>query len=69
METTSVSVRLIEEGAVAILGPGATDLAVAQNPVITDGKIPTILPAATADHLTVDENGDVLDWLFCLAFT
>lgn len=68
-ETASVATRLMDEGVVAILGPGATDLALAQNPIITTGETLAILPAATADHLTRDENGNVLDWLFRVAFT
>lgn len=68
-ETASVATRLMDEGVVAILGPGATDLALAQNPIITTGETLAILPAATADHLTRDEDGNVLDWLFRVAFT
>ncbi|MGO3202046.1 MAG: ABC transporter substrate-binding protein, partial [Ruoffia tabacinasalis] len=30
-ETASVATRLVEEGAVALIGPGATDLVLAQN--------------------------------------
>lgn len=68
-ETASVVTRMIEEGAVAILGPGATDVAMVQSPIIEEAGIPTILPAATADHLTMDSEGNVLDYLFRLAFT
>lgn len=68
-ETASVVTRMIEEDAVAIIGPGATDVAMVQSPIIEEAGIPTILPAATADHLTMDSEGNVLDYLFRLAFT
>lgn len=68
-ETATVASRLASDGACAIIGPSATDTALAQNPVVTKEKIPTIIPAATADTLTFDENGNVLDYVFRLAFS
>lgn len=68
-ETASVATRLVEEGAVALIGPGATDLVLAQNPVAQQSEIPSIIPAATSDDLTLDEDGNVMDWVFRLAFS
>ena len=68
-ETASVATRLVEEGAVALIGPGATDLVLAQNPVAEQSEVPAVIPAATADDLTMDDDGNVLDWVFRLAFS
>lgn len=68
-ETVSVATKLIEDGVVAILGPGATDVAMVQTQVIEEAGVPTLVPAATADHLTVNDDGEVYNYLFRLAFT
>lgn len=68
-ETVSVATKLIEDGVVAILGPGATDVAMVQTQVIEEAGVPTLIPAATADHLTVNDDGEVYNYLFRLAFT
>lgn len=68
-ETVSVATKLIEDGVVAIVGPGATDVAMVQSQVIEEAGVPTLIPAATADHLTTNADGEVYNYLFRLAFT
>ena len=68
-ETVSVATKLIEDGVVAIVGPGATDVAMVQSQIIEDAGVPTLIPAATADHLTTNPEGDVYNYLFRLAST
>lgn len=68
-ETASVATRLVEEGVAALIGPGATDLVLAQNPVAQQSEVPAVIPAATADDLTLDADGNVMEWVFRLAFS
>ena len=68
-ETASVATRLVEEGVAALIGPGATDLVLAQNPVAQQSEVSAVIPAATADDLTLDADGNVMEWVFRLAFS
>lgn len=68
-ETASVATKLIEDDVVAIVGPGATDVAMVQSQIIEEAGVPTLIPAATADHLTTNPDGDVYKYLFRLAST
>lgn len=68
-ETASVATRMISEGVVGILGPGATDVVNAEKPIVLEAGIPTMIPAATADDTTLLEDGTVSENIYRLAFT
>lgn len=67
-EAASVAQRLTTEGVVGIVGPATTGDSNAQIPVIQEAGIPAILPAATGNGMTLDDNGDVYEYLFRVAF-
>ena len=67
-EAASVATKLISQDVVGIIGPTATGVAKAAIPIISEGKMPTILGASTGDGLTLDESGNVLEYLFRVCF-
>lgn len=67
-EAASVAQRLASEGVVGIVGPATTGDSNAQIPVIQEAAVPAILPAATGNGMTLDDNGDVFEYLFRVAF-
>lgn len=67
-ESASVAQRLVSEGVNGIVGPALTGTAQAQIPIITEAGIVNVLPAATGDGLTLDNDGNVLDYLFRVCF-
>lgn len=67
-ESASVAQRLVSEGVVGIVGPATTGDSNAQIPVIQEAGIPAILPAATGNGMTLDDNGDVFEYLFRVSF-
>lgn len=69
-EATSLATRLMtQEGVVACLGPATSGNYMATIPVAMDNGIPIISASATADEgVTVDEDGNVNDFVFRLCF-
>ncbi|UUX34302.1 ABC transporter substrate-binding protein [Fundicoccus culcitae] len=67
-ESASIAQRLVSENVVGIVGPALTGTSQAQIPIITEAQIPVILPAATNDGITLDEAGNVLEYLFRVCF-
>ncbi|MBK0348388.1 ABC transporter substrate-binding protein [Aerococcaceae bacterium zg-ZJ1578] len=68
-ESSSVATRLVSnDKIVGIVGPATTGDSQAQIPVITEAKVPAILPAATGDTLTLAEDESVLEYLFRVCF-
>lgn len=67
-EAASVAQRLVSEDVVGIVGPATTGDSNAQIPVIQEAAVPAILPAATGNGMTLDDNGDVFEYLFRVAF-
>lgn len=67
-ESASVATRLVSEDIVGIVGPATTGDAQAQIPIVNEAGIPAILPAATGDGITLDDSGNVLDYLFRVCF-
>ena len=67
-ESASVATRLVSEDIVGIVGPATTGDAQAQIPIVNEAGIPAILPAATGDGITLDDSGNVLDYLFRFCF-
>lgn len=67
-ESASIATRLVSENVVGIIGPTATGVAQAAIPVITENGMPTILAASTGDDLTLDDSGNVLEYLFRVCF-
>ncbi|MBA5729887.1 ABC transporter substrate-binding protein [Aerococcaceae bacterium INB8] len=67
-EAASVAQRLASEDVVGIVGPATTGDSNAQIPVIQEAAVPAILPAATGNGMTLDDNGDVYEYLFRVAF-
>ena len=67
-EAASVAQRLASEDVVGIVGPATTGDSNAQIPVIQEAAVPAILPAATGNGMTLDDNGDVFEYLFRVAF-
>ena len=66
-EAASVAQRLASEDVVGIVGPATTGDSNAQIPVIQEAAVPAILPAATGNGMTLDDNGDVFEYLFRVA--
>lgn len=67
-ESASIATRLVSKNVVGIVGPTATGVAQAAIPVITENGMPTILAASTGDDLTLDDSGNVLEYLFRVCF-
>lgn len=68
-EATSVATRLAtEDNAVAVIGPATTGDANAQTPALTRAKVPAILPAATGDMVTMEDEETVLEYIFRVCF-
>lgn len=69
-EATSVATRLISnEKVVAHLGPATTGATLAAEPVATGNKIPLLTTSATALNVTVDDQGNVRDYIYRICFT
>lgn len=67
-ESASVAQRLVSEGVVGIVGPATTGDSNAQIPVLQEAGVPAIMPAATGTGFTLDDNGDVYEYIFRVAF-
>jgi branched-chain amino acid transport system substrate-binding protein len=68
-ESANTAARLLdEENVQMIIGPATTGAFEAQIPIGTSAEIPMIAPAATGDSLTVDDEGNTLDYVFRVAF-
>ncbi|MGX7349603.1 ABC transporter substrate-binding protein [Dolosicoccus paucivorans] len=67
-ESASVASRLVSDGVVGVVGPGTTGSVLAEAPVLDQAKIPHVLPAASGDGLTLDSQGDVLEYLYRVCF-
>ncbi|MDI3509044.1 MAG: branched-chain amino acid transport system substrate-binding protein [Clostridiales bacterium] len=66
-EATNVATKLAKDKVVAILGPATSGNVKAVRPVVTENKIPLISGSATADDVTVTENG-VAEYIFRTCF-
>jgi len=66
-EATNVATKLAKEKVVAMLGPATSGNVKAVRPVATQNKIPLISGSATADDVTVTENG-VAEYVFRTCF-
>lgn len=68
-EAASVATRLAtEDNAIAIIGPATTGDANAQTPAVTRAQVPAILPAATGDMVTMEDEETVLEYIFRVCF-
>lgn len=64
-ESLSVATKLVSQGIVAMIGPATTGNVMAEEPVLTDAKIPLLATAATAPQVTFDEEKNkVRDFVF-----
>lgn len=68
-EASAIATRLAGEDIATIIGPASSDMIFASRPTAIESQIPTLYPVGTADELTLDDNGAVLDNIFRLAFT
>lgn len=68
-EAAAIATRLSDENVSSIIGPATSDMIFASRPTAIDSLIPTLYPVGTADELTLDDQGNVLDNIFRLAFT
>lgn len=67
-ETASVAKRLAGEGVVGIVGPAPSGDVLAQMPVLEEEQVPGIAPAATLDNITYNDNGELYEYFFRVAF-
>lgn len=68
-EATSVATRLATEDQVtAIIGPATTGDANAQTPAVTRAGVPAILPAATGEEVTMEDDETVWEYIFRVCF-
>lgn len=67
-ESASVASRLASQDVVGVVGPALTGNAQAQASVLNKEKIPYILPAATAEGLTLDDKGSVIPYMFRVSY-
>lgn len=68
-ESSSVATRLVsDDKLIGIVGAATTGASQAEIPVITEAGVPTVLPAATGDGITLAEDGSVLEYLFRVCF-
>lgn len=68
-EASAIATRLAGEDIATIIGPATSDMIFASRPTAIESQIPTFYPVGTADELTLDDNGAVLENIFRLAFT
>lgn len=67
-EGISVATRLADQGVDALIGPNASSVVKAVKSTIGEVGLPTVLPATTADDITLDDAGTVLPNLFRTAY-
>lgn len=67
-ESSAVTTRLANEGVVGVVGPATTGDVLAQVPALQDNQLPGVVPAATGDGLTLDDKGELLEYLFRVCF-
>ena len=67
-ESASVAQRLVNEDVLAIVGPATSGDVKAAIPVINEGGVTTVAPAATLDGITLSESGDVFEYFFRVNF-
>lgn len=67
-ESASLAQRMIKEKVVGVLGPAMTGTSLATVPILSNGKVPLVLPAATGAGLTLKENGEVWEYLYRVCF-
>jgi len=67
-EATNVAAKLVGKKVAVLIGPLTSGNVKATAPVVTQGKIPLIAPAATADDVTV-ANGKVREYIFRTCFS
>lgn len=67
-ESASVASRLVSDEVVGVVGPGTTGSVLAEAPVLDQAQIPHVLPAASGDGLTLDSQGNVLEYLYRVCF-
>ncbi|AMB95029.1 ABC transporter substrate-binding protein [Aerococcus urinae] len=68
-ESTSQATRLVEqEGVNVLVGSDTTGNCEAQIPVAQQFKVPMVAPAATGNGLTLDDSGNLYDYVFRTCF-
>ncbi|MEL7622193.1 MAG: ABC transporter substrate-binding protein [Clostridiales bacterium] len=67
-DAVNVVKRLISEGVVAIIGPGASGPAIAAAPIVEDAKIPMIGTTPTNVKVTLDDEGAARKYTFRACF-
>ncbi|MBG9984569.1 ABC transporter substrate-binding protein [Aerococcaceae bacterium DSM 111022] len=67
-ESASVAQRLVNEDVLAIVGPATSGDVKAAIPVINEGGVTTVAPAATLDGITLSESGEVFEYFFRVNF-
>lgn len=67
-ESASVASRLVSDEVVGVVGPATTGSVLAEAPVLDQAQIPHVLPAASGDGLTLDSQGNVLEYLYRVCF-
>jgi len=68
-ESTTQTARLIDEENISVLiGADTTGSTEAQIQTATDAGVPIVAPAATGDTLTLDGDGNVLEYVFRVPF-
>lgn len=67
-ETASIAQRLISEDVVGIVGPALTGTSNAQKTITNAEGVPTVSPSASDDSYTLDDAGDVLEYIFRVCF-
>ncbi|KAA9234662.1 MULTISPECIES: ABC transporter substrate-binding protein [Aerococcus] len=67
-EAVSGAEKLVDENAAVIIGPSTTNNTEATISTVTRAKTPLISATATADNITLDQEGNVLDYIFRICF-
>ena len=67
-EAKTAAQKLIDDGVVALLGEIASSRSIAMAPVAEDAKVPMLSPGSTNPKVTVDEGGQVREYVFRACF-
>lgn len=68
-EAASVATRLATEDKVsAVIGPATSGDAQAQTPALTRAGVPAVLPAATGDSVTMEDDENAFEYIYRVSF-
>lgn len=67
-EAATLAQRLVSEDVVGIVGPALTATSNAQKAITNEAGVPTVSPSASVDDYTLDDSGNVLEYVFRVCF-